>query len=310
VTDPFEAVSAQPRRALLVLAGGATTALAVVYTLAVRTAWGQRLDATALNGRRELRARAVHAAARLLTTIDVAAIVLLGGAIALVALLRARPRLAVGAGVVIVGSILTTEVLKRVVLPRPDFGIVDALHSRPSFPSGHTTVAMSLGMAAMMVAPSRWRWMIGVLSAVYASAVGVAVVATANHRPSDPIGAVLVVTAWTAAVAAVLVGREGEERHEPAGPRASPWLALGGLALLIVAFVGLAATVLAIRRNRLDTIELGGAFAASSTAIVGTMLVSTAALLAVLRGVALDRPLAFATPHTPGTKEIVSDQAG
>jgi len=40
------------------------------------------------------------------------------------------------------------------------------------------------------------------------------------------------------------------------------------------------------------------------------MLVSTAALLAVLRGVALDRPLAFATPHTPGTKEIVGDQAG
>ncbi len=289
--DAFEVVSAQPRRALLTLAGLATTAVAVVYTLAVRTAWGQRLDATALTGRRELRPRAVHAAARLLTTIDVASLMLLGAAIVLVALLRARPRLAIGAAIVIAGSILTTELLKRVVLPRPNFGIFDALRSHPTFPSGHTTVAMSLGIAAMLVAPSRWRAAVGVLAACYASAIGVAVVATANHRPSDPIGAALVVAAWASAVAAMLVGREGEETPEPAGPAISPWLALGGLALLVVAFLGLAATVLAIRLNRLDTIELGGAFAASATAIVGTILLTTAALLAVLRGVALDRPV-------------------
>jgi membrane-associated phospholipid phosphatase len=296
VVDDFEVFSTQPRRVLLVLAGAATAALAVVYTLAVRTAWGQRLDATALSGRRELRARAVHAAARLLTTIDVAALMLLGGAIVLVALLRARPRLALGAGAVIAGSILTTELLKRGLLPRPYLGVTDALHSHPTFPSGHTTVAMSLAIAAMLVAPSRWRAVVGVLGATYAAAIGVAVVATANHRPSDPIGAALVVTAWTAAVTAMLVGRDGEERREPAGPRASPWLALGGLALLVVAFVGLAGTVVAIRRNRLDTIELGGAFAASATAIVGTVLLTTSALLAVLRGIALDRRVAL-TPR-------------
>lgn len=291
MTDPFEVVSAQPRRALLTLAGVATTALVVVYTLAVRTAWGQRLDATALRGRRALRPRAVHAAARLLTTIDVASLLFLGAAIVLVALMRARPRLAIGAGSVIAGSIVTTELLKRVVLPRPYFGVVDALGSHPTFPSGHTTVAMSLGIAAMLVAPSRWRAVVGVLAAGYAAAIGVAVVATANHRPSDPIGAALVVSAWAAVVAAMLVGRDGEEPPEPTGPALSPWLALGGLALLVVAFVGLAATILAIRFNRLHTIELGGAFAASATAIVGTVLLCTAALLAVLRGVALDRPV-------------------
>jgi membrane-associated phospholipid phosphatase len=298
VDEALEAVSDRPRRALLVLSAAATAALVVVYTLAVRTAWGQRLDATALRGRRELRAKAVHAAARLITTIDVASLVLLGGAIVLVALLRARPRLAAGAAAIIAGSVITTEVLKHVVLSRPYLGVLDALHGRPSFPSGHTTVAMSLAIAAMLVSPSRWRGIVGALGALYASAMGVALIATANHRPSDPIGAALVVTAWAAMVTAMLVGRAGHERHEPTGSRVSPWLALGGLALLVVAFVGLAATIVAIRRNRLDTIELGGAFAASATAIVGTVFLCTAALLGVLRGLALDRPVA-ALPWPP-----------
>jgi membrane-associated phospholipid phosphatase len=294
VANAFEAVSTQPRRTLLALAAVATAALAVVYTLAVRTAWGQRLDATALRGRHALRTRPVHAAARLLTTISVASIVLIGGAIIIVALVRARPRLAAGAATIIAGSTLTTELLKRVVLPRPSLGVVDVLRSRPSFPSGHTTIAMSLAIAAMLVVPSRWRAVVGVIGAAYAGAIGVALIATANHRPSDPIGAALVVTAWTGVVAAMLIPRDGEERREPAGAHASPWLALGGSALLLVAFVGLVATVVAIRRNRLDTIELGGAFAASATAIVGTVMLTTATLLAVLRGVPLDRPVVVA----------------
>ncbi len=292
LVEALEVVEARPRRTLGVLAGIAAAGVLVVYALGVRTAWGQRLDATALSGRRELRTRAVHAAARLLTTIDVASLLLLGGAIVLVALLRARPRLAAGAGTVIAGSILTTELLKRVVLTRPDFGIVDALGMRASYPSGHTTVAMSLGVAATMVAPRRWRTFVGVIGATYASAIGVAVVATANHRPSDPIGAALVVTAWAAAVSALLVDRDTRAPHRPSPDRAGaiPWIALAGLVLLVVAFVGLAATVVAIRRNRLDTIELGGAFAASATAIVGTIVLGTAALLGVLRGIELDRP--------------------
>ncbi|MBV8952159.1 MAG: phosphatase PAP2 family protein [Actinobacteria bacterium] len=293
--EALDAIHAAPRRTLRVIAGVAAVAAVVVYELAVRTAWGQRLDATALSGRRELRARAVHAAARLLTTIDVAALLFLGGAIVLVALLRARPRLAFGAGCVIAGSILTTEVLKRVVLTRPNFGIVDALHGSQTYPSGHTTVAMSLGSAALLVAPERWRTPVGLAGAAYASGIGVAVVATANHRPSDPIGAALVVTVWAAVIAAMLA--EPDRPARGAGGRSSssragviPWIALAALGLLVVAFVGLAATVVAIRSNRLHTVELGGAFAASATAIAGTIMLATAALLMVLRGVALDRP--------------------
>jgi hypothetical protein len=206
----------------------------------------------------------------------------------LVALLRVRPRLAIAAGTVIAGSIVTTEVLKRIVLPRPNFGIVDALHSTRSFPSGHTTVAMSLGVGAMLVAPSRWRALVATLGAAFASVIGALVVATASHRPSDPIGAALVVTAWAATVAALLMVPADGSGREAAG-RAGPWFALGGVVLLVVGFIGLVATAVAIHRNRLDTVDLGGAFVAATSAIVGTILVCTAVLLAVLRGVELDR---------------------
>ena len=290
VIDAPGDVDVRPRRALLVIAVAAVFLLGLLYQFAVQTAWGQRLDATASKGRGELHRRGIHAAARLLTTIDVASLVLLGGAIVLVALIRARPRLAVGAGAMIAGSLLTSELLKRVVLPRPDLGVFDGLGSAGSFPSGHTTVAMSLGVGAMLVSPSRWRAIVAALGAVFASAIGVAVVATASHRPSDPIGAALVVTAWSAAIAAVLVPQDGSEARKPDEPHASPWFAYGGLALLVVAFIGLVATAVAIRRDSVDTIELGGAFAAAAAAISGTILVCTAALLAVLRGVELDPP--------------------
>src|SRR4029077_5995665 len=248
------------RRRLQALAVAAAAMVAVVYILAVRTGGGQRLDATALQGRRATDPRSVHAAARLLTTIDVASLALIGGAIVIVALVRGHQRLAVGAGTLIAGSVLTSELLKHAVLTRPELGITDALGTKATYPSGHTTVAMSLGIAAMLVAPRRWRVAVGLVGAAYASAIGIAVVATANHRPSDPIGAAFVVTAWTAAIAALLVVPDRRRDRDPAVKRAPSLIVLGGLVLIVTAFVGLAATIVAIRRNRLDTIELGGAF--------------------------------------------------
>jgi len=286
------------RRRLQALAVVAAAMVAVVYILAERTTWGQRLDSTALQGRRALDPRAVHAAARLLTTIDVASLALIGGAIVIVALVRGHPRLAVGAGTLIAGSVLTSELLKHAVLTRPELGITDALGTKATYPSGHTTVAMSLGIAAMLVAPRRWRVAVGLVGAAYASAIGIAVVATANHRPSDPIGAAFVVTAWTAAIAALLVVPDRRRDRDPSVKRAPSLIVLGGLVLIVTAFVGLAATIVAIRRNRLDTIELGGAFLTASTAIAGTVLLATGTILAAVRDAHFERHLEVAVPPT------------
>src|SRR5438105_8454350 len=177
VVDAPGGVGVRPRRAFLAVAALCALLLVLVYQFAVETRWGQRLDATASRGRGQLHHRGIHAAARLLTTIDVASLVLLGGAVVLVAFLRTRPRLAVGAGAVIAGSVLTSELLKRVVLSRPDLGIYDGLNRAGSFPSGHTTVALSLGVGAMMVSPSRWRPYVGALGAAFGSTIGVPTVA-------------------------------------------------------------------------------------------------------------------------------------
>jgi membrane-associated phospholipid phosphatase len=284
-------VAVHRRRALFGLAIGSVIGLAVVYLLAVHTTWGQRLDATALRGRGALRPRTIHAAQELLTTISVASLVLVGGLIVLIALARRRQLLALGAAVVIGGSTITAELLKRVLLPRPYLGITDAVGRHASFPSGHTTVAFSLAIAALLVAPSHNRATIGVIGSLYTIGIGVAVVATANHRPSDPIGAVLVVTAWGSVVAAVLLSVSFATPRDARDRRVSPALALGGAALLAFAFIGLIGTVFAIRVNRLGTVAVSGAFAGACAAIIGAILIALAALLAALRGVSLDPPL-------------------
>src|SRR6478735_5880518 len=118
-----EAVNHRP--ALLGLMTGSVVTLVIVYVIGVRTTWGQRLDATALRGRTALRPRTIHAAHELLNTISIASLVLVGGLIVLIALTRRRPVLALGAAIVIGGSVVTSELLKRVFLARPNFGIVD-----------------------------------------------------------------------------------------------------------------------------------------------------------------------------------------
>lgn len=273
---------------LLWLAIASFVLFCIAYLVGVRTHWGQTLDATALSGRSTLSPRTVRAAGRLLGTIDKSSLVLVGGSIVLVALLRRRPLLALGAAVVIGGSIMTTEILKKVVLPRPDLGVIDPLGPIATFPSGHTTVAMSLAMAAILVAPSRYRAGVGLLGALYATGVGVGVIATSNHRPSDAIGAVLVVTAWAAVVAAALLTvsvRAPRQRHEPV---VTPVLAIGGFVLLVVAFFGMLATVEAIRFDQLGTIEIGGAFVGAAAAIIGAVFLATGLLLTALRGISLD----------------------
>ncbi len=264
--------------------------LGIAYLLAVRTTWGQRLDATALSGRGALRPRTINAASELLDTISVASLVLVGGLIVLIALARRRPFLSLGAGIVIAGACITTELLKHVFLSRPDLGITDAIGHRASFPSGHTTVAFSLAMAALLVAPSTYRAFVGLVGALYAIGIGIAVVATANHRPSDPIGAVLVVTAWVATIAAALQTVSVGTPRDQNDRRVSPALALGGAALLAFAFVGLVATAVAIKVDRLGTIEISSAFAGACAAFTGTVLVALATMLWCLRGVSLDPP--------------------
>jgi len=279
------------REWLLALALVSAVLLMILYLVAVRTGWGQRLDNAALDGR-TTRAVVLHATGRLLETISVTSLALLGGAAAAIAAARRRTHLALAAAGVVVGAIVTSEILKRVILGRPELsGSADPLPA-PSFPSGHTTIAMSLAVAFVLVVPARARGVTALCGLAYACLIGMGTVTAGWHRPSDVMGGFLVVTLWAGLVTAALIrwrGAAPERESEHFGePVVSPTLAWTGAVLLALAFVGFAGVYLAIRQDRLDAVRLDGAYAASLVAIVGVGLVLVAAFLASLRGVGLD----------------------
>jgi hypothetical protein len=229
--------------------------------------------------------------------------VLLGGAVVSVALFRGRLLLAVVAVAVIVAANVTTQAMKE-LLPRSDL-----VRGRPelvigqSMPSGHTTVAASIVVAAILVAPRRLRGLVALVGAGYAGAVGVATLTAGWHRPSDAPAAFAVTVAWGAAAAWFVVAeRPSATRQAPASPLATPFLVAAGVGLCTAVFIGLVIVLAARRLGRLDAIDFGRAYAGATVAIAGSALLLVGLLLAALRPVDLDQPVevGIATTGTGG----------
>jgi membrane-associated phospholipid phosphatase len=278
--------------------------LIICYLVAVRTGWGQHLDDDALAGR-SLNPQVQQASDRLLRSIDVDSLTVLGGAIVLIALARARLWLAACAATLIVGAIVTTEALKRIILTRPELAHPDRLANQ-SFPSGHTTVAASLAVALLIVVPARWRGLVAVGGTAYAVTVGASTVTAGWHRPSDVIGAFFVTLAWASALCALLVAergpgsRAGRREAGRSGRLAVPLLVVAAVILAIVGFA-VAGTLAAIEDQNFHAVPFGPAYAGSVASIVAAGSVLVAAFLACLRGVVLGAPhrRARATPTAP-----------
>ena len=270
--------------------GAASLSFIALYGIAVRTRWGQRLDVTALRGTQLLSARDVRVAQSLHTKVDIAAVTLIGGAILLVAWLRGRRRLVLGVTVMCIGSFTTSEVLKR-LLVRPRLTELDSLKNVATYPSGHTTIAMALTMGAILVAPRRARASVSLLGGIFAGTIGCSLLVTASHRPSDIIGAAFVVTAWSAATAAILLRTAQPHADEPPiWTRPNPWIVITGVSLAAVAFGSAAAVAVAIHHGHLDTVELGRAFVGAASAIYATSFLCTGAMNVALHNIDLDEP--------------------
>ncbi|MDE9367149.1 phosphatase PAP2 family protein [Luteipulveratus sp. YIM 133132] len=166
-----------------------------------------------------------------LTSVTVASVAVCLIGCATVALLRGRVALAASAAVLIVGSNVTTQVLKYQVFERTD-------HVANSSPSGHTTVSLSIAVAAVLVAPAVWRWLVVPLAGFVATFVAAGTIVGQWHRPSDVVAAVGVVLAWTgAALAVVTLAQRRRRPRVPDAPAARSWLALVGSALVGLVFV-------------------------------------------------------------------------
>jgi PAP2 superfamily len=226
----------------------------------------------------------------LLQTISLSSVALLGGAVVIVGLVRGGLPLAGVAVVVLGGANVATQAMKE-VLPRPDL-ITGENHLGigNSLPSGHTTVAMSIAIAALLVAPRRYRGPVALVGVAYAGAIGVAVLTAGWHRPSDAVAAYAMVIAWGAAASAVLVSAERPvlQPARSSSRYATPLLVLVGVAMSAAAFLGLVVVLVARRLGRLDAIDFGQAYVGATIAIAGSALLLTGLLLAALRPVSLD----------------------
>jgi membrane-associated phospholipid phosphatase len=193
-------------RRLLALAGVCTILLLVLYVLAVRTEWGQRAGNAALAGRFHQPPAFIDGSVDLLETISIISLAIVGGTICLIGLIRGGWPLGIGLGVMILGANVTTQALKRVIFTRPsitDQGELAGVGN--SLPSGHTTVAMTIAVATLLVSPPRLRPWLGGIASTYAALVGAATVSAGWHRPSDVIAATLVAIGWGALVGAALI---------------------------------------------------------------------------------------------------------
>lgn len=206
-----------------------------------------------------------------------------------VALFRGRPRIALAVGAIILGANVTTELTKHLVAaPRPGWLFPSGYSWLPpaSWPSGHSTAAMSLVLASVLAAPPRLRPALAAFGGLLAIGVGYALLVSANHYPSDVLGGFLVATTWTLLTVAAL--RAADERRESTrvpAQRVSLRAALGPTSALLVAAIVLSAIALISRPHRLvDYTRAHEAFVVGAAAIAALgFVLSTGVALTVRR---------------------------
>jgi len=215
------APSATRRLSLAVLTLAAVLGVVGFRLLGTRTGFGRTFDFEAVLDGLSLTGNERSSSNALLVAVSSTSFALFGGLLIVAALLRRRLDLAVAAAVTLGGSFLTTEFLKQTLPTRQD--VPESLAN--GFPSGHSTVALALGLSYVLLAPERLRKPVVAGATVYAAAIGAVLVLYAWHFPSDVGGGFCVATAW-AATCAQLVRRPAE--------RTVPMILLAAAAVLVV----------------------------------------------------------------------------
>lgn len=276
---------------LLLLAAGLQAAgFVAVWRVFVLSEYGQMLDTAALAGNVIGQSRVDGLVGSVLDAISAASVLVATGAVGFLALIRRRVAAAIGAVLLIVGANLTTQLAKLLIV-RPDLGIdPERAGAGNSLPSGHTTVAAAVAVAAVLVAPTRLRGTAAVLGAAFTALVGVATLSAGWHRPSDAVAATLNVGVWACLAAVFIVvaqRRTGAVEYGPPSRLAMQLLVLAGVVLLVLAGLGLLATdqVVPTPPEELSRRRLLAAYAGGAAGIAGTASLMLAGVLAAARRV-------------------------
>lgn len=200
-------ISISARRWWILLAVSIALLIAV-YVLAVLTSSGQALENAALRGADQVSTSDSDEAWENLGDITVWTLAIATAAIGITGLVRRKVILAVvGVGVIVGGQIIT-QALKRYILPRPELVDVTGDYAHNSFPSGHTTIAITVLVAVLIVVPYCWRGWAMLIVMTWAISIGAYTTTAKWHRFSDTLGAVLVALI-VGALAALILFRYG-----------------------------------------------------------------------------------------------------
>lgn len=265
----------------------AATGCAAVFVAVLAAAYmlgpAERLDVTALHGLMTLRGPWANPVAHVFTH--------LGDPLPLVAILavifawgwaQGRRRQAIAAVALVAGANVTTQLLK-VLLAHPR--VQPALGAEPlgpeAFPSGHATASMSLGLAAVLVAPARWR--VGVASAAAAYVIGVctSVLVLGWHFPSDVLGGLLIASGFFFVGVAAIQLLTGPNRDAARGrvrvavpPRLAEAALVGLVGVGVVALLR-ASDLLAFARLHTSAMATALAIIAASAGLLATAALIT-----------------------------------
>jgi len=255
-------------RLLALVAIASAAAFVGLYVVAVRDPHGMSLDREAF-ARLSGNAPAPYKVAgeRTLRTIDVSTIAAALVGLAFLALARRRAARALAAAMIVFVPVASAEVLKG-ALPMPA--------GRPStFPSGHTAVAVSIGLALVLAVPPALRVTAALVGAAYGAAIAFAVVVLGWHYPSDAIGSFFLCGFWFAVLALPLRGAK------PALSVSTKGAAVG---VAVVAVALLATAAIAARHPvAVSSVRSRPAVAAAAIAF-GALSLALFAILAPLVG--------------------------
>ncbi|WCB93601.1 hypothetical protein DSM104299_02316 [Baekduia alba] len=194
----------------LALAVITATLLALTGVLAKLVPITQQGDAHTLQGFVGLNApRLTPALDRIAHLADPAPYALWALVLALVALLRGRWRVALGIPLVFFLTGYTTESLKHLLAgPRIEEWLGHAQIGAASWPSGHSTAAMTMALCAVLAAPPRLRPTVAAIGGAFALAVAYAILTLGWHFPSDVFGGYLVAMTYVMLFVALVAWTE------------------------------------------------------------------------------------------------------
>jgi membrane-associated phospholipid phosphatase len=266
------------RRPVLSTAACALLA-AAVYAAAVHVPVVAEADMRTLEGFMGLWALpGAHYSVDLVQLFNPLPFAILASALVIWALFAGRKRAAAVALLTILGAGVTTQLLKPLLATQREYPTWHWM-GPDAYPSGHTTAAMSLALALVIVSSPRWRPLAAAAGGLLTVGMVFSLLVLGSHYPSDVAGGILVATGWACLSTAAL---RLELRPTVGGPALAAAIVAGAAVLAVLSRPG----------------EAFAYAAANTTFVAGALLLFGAAL--VLSG-SVPAPTGVRRPPRPGS---------